>query len=173
MEGWRKCSVCKKEIPFSSAYYECSVSSCKSKRKGFVFCKIQCWDEHRADLNHRNAWATEERSPREGSPEAKAPTAPARREKKRTIVESASDTIARYASDPKTAPSSSSTIQTETLVVVSKVKKLVKDLTDYNTSQCAIDALTDIVVKECRLAITEAKAAGRKTVMGRDFANKN
>jgi histone H3/H4 len=49
------------------------------------------------------------------------------------------------------------------------VKKLVRDLSDYNTSQCAIDALTEKVVQECKKAIEGARASGRKTIMGRDF----
>ncbi|MBX7147881.1 hypothetical protein K1X76_02245 [bacterium] len=60
-------------------------------------------------------------------------------------------------------------METDVLVVVSKVKKLIKDVSDYNTSACAVDALTEIVKKECLKAIETAKASGRKTVMGRDF----
>ena len=56
-----------------------------------------------------------------------------------------------------------------TLVVVSKVKKLIRERSSLNTSQCAIDALTQKVVNECSKAIEHAKTAGRKTVMGRDF----
>ncbi len=66
-----------------------------------------------------------------------------------------------------TAPSSHAEV--ETLVVVSKVKQLIRDRSEMNTSQCAIDALTQKVVQECRKAIDNAKAAGRKTVMGRDI----
>ena len=60
-------------------------------------------------------------------------------------------------------------MEVDPLVVVSKVKKLIRDQSDFNTSQCAVDALTQIVVKECLRAIESAKANGRKTVMGRDF----
>lgn len=62
------------------------------------------------------------------------------------------------------------TIKTDTLVVVSKVKGLIRDQSGLNTSQCAVDALTRTVVAECIKAIDRAKEAGRKTVMGRDFA---
>ena len=64
---------------------------------------------------------------------------------------------------------SSVAIKTDTLVVVSKVKNLIRDQSGYNTSQCAVEALTDIVVRECLNAIEKANQAGRKTVMGRDF----
>jgi histone H3/H4 len=63
----------------------------------------------------------------------------------------------------------SSAAEVETLVVVSKVKQLIRDQSEMSTSQCAIDALTQKVVQECRKAIDSAKAAGRKTVMGRDI----
>jgi histone H3/H4 len=58
---------------------------------------------------------------------------------------------------------------TDTLVVVSKVKKLVRDRSGFNMSQCCIDALTRRVVTLCMDAIEEAKRADRKTVMGRDI----
>lgn len=61
-------------------------------------------------------------------------------------------------------------IKTDTLVVVSKVKGLIRDQAALNTSQCAVDALTKTVVAECLKAIKRAQDAGRKTVMGRDFA---
>ncbi len=57
----------------------------------------------------------------------------------------------------------------ETLVVVSKVKKYIKDKADLSTSQTAVDALTRIVEKECEKAIESAKSANRKTVLDRDF----
>lgn len=57
----------------------------------------------------------------------------------------------------------------ETLVVVSKVKRMIRDTAGMNTSQCCIDALTKKINDECRQAIERAKTAGRKTVMGRDI----
>jgi len=59
---------------------------------------------------------------------------------------------------------------TETLVVVSKVKKLIRDRSGLNTSQEAVDALTAMVAVACGRAIEKAKEGGRKTVMGRDFS---
>ena len=58
---------------------------------------------------------------------------------------------------------------TETLVVVSKVKKYIKDKGDMNTSATAIEALTKIVEKECEKAIAAAQQSKRKTVLDRDF----
>ena len=67
------------------------------------------------------------------------------------------------------APKTKTIPKTDTLVVVSKVKDLIREQSEFNTSQCCIDALTEKVVRECLNAIEKAKAAGRKTVMGRDF----
>ncbi|MBP9866043.1 MAG: hypothetical protein KBC91_06550 [Candidatus Omnitrophica bacterium] len=60
-------------------------------------------------------------------------------------------------------------MEVETLVVVSKVKKLVQDRAGMNSSQCFIDALTRKVVEQTLKGIERAKVAGRKTVMGRDL----
>ena len=57
----------------------------------------------------------------------------------------------------------------ETFVVVSKVKALIKKHADMSTSATAIDALSKIVEKECLKAIENAKNDKRKTVMDRDF----
>lgn len=62
-----------------------------------------------------------------------------------------------------------STDASETLVVVSKVKKLIRARSGLNTSQCCIDALTNRITMEITKGIENAKAAGRKTVMGRDI----
>lgn len=58
---------------------------------------------------------------------------------------------------------------TDTLVVVSKVKKLIKAKAGLNTGQCAIDALTKRMAEEITRGIENARNAGRKTVMGRDI----
>ncbi|MBN2478982.1 MAG: hypothetical protein JXA94_02015 [Parachlamydiales bacterium] len=58
----------------------------------------------------------------------------------------------------------------ETLVVISKVKKFIKEKADMNTSASAIEALTKIVEKEISQAIENARNAKRKTVLDRDFS---
>jgi hypothetical protein len=60
---WKKCNLCKKEIPFEGIYYLCSVSTCRSKRVGLVFCSSSCWDDHLSFAPHRNAYAEEETAP--------------------------------------------------------------------------------------------------------------
>lgn len=64
---------------------------------------------------------------------------------------------------------SSSAESVETLVVVSKVKKYIKENSGFNTSQDCIDALTRRVAEECKKGIDKARTAGRKTVMARDI----
>lgn len=57
----------------------------------------------------------------------------------------------------------------EVLVVVSKIKKRIKEKSGMNTSASAMESLTKIVERECEKAINKAQAEGRKTVMDRDF----
>ena len=57
----------------------------------------------------------------------------------------------------------------EVLVVVSKIKKYIKEKAGMNTSDKAADAITDHVRRLCDQAVENAKADGRKTVMDRDF----
>ena len=59
--------------------------------------------------------------------------------------------------------------QTDTLIVVSKVKKLIREQSGFNTSEDCVQALTRKVVEECLKGIEHTKAAGRKTVMARDI----
>ena len=57
----------------------------------------------------------------------------------------------------------------ETLVVVSKVKKFIKDKSDMNTSASSMQALTKLIEMHCAKAIENARKDKRKTVMDRDF----
>ena len=54
---FRLCSSCKKELPFQSAYYVCSVSTCNRKRTGLTFCSLPCFEAHVPTVRHREAWA--------------------------------------------------------------------------------------------------------------------
>lgn len=60
------------------------------------------------------------------------------------------------------------TPETETLIVVSKVKKFIKEQSGFNSSQCCVDALTEVVARQCLAGIENARKSGRKTVMGKD-----
>jgi histone H3/H4 len=57
----------------------------------------------------------------------------------------------------------------DSLVVTSKVKKYVRESAGMSTSATAIDALTEIVKRECNAAIERAQGDKRKTVKDRDF----
>jgi len=61
--AFRLCSSCRKPIPYLSAYYACSVSTCNRKRTGLYFCSVACWDAHLPEARHREAWAEERRAP--------------------------------------------------------------------------------------------------------------
>ena len=149
-ECWRKCSMCKKDIPYRGIYYVCSVSTCRAKRTDYAFCSVPCWDGHIPIERHRgdSAGALEKQAPRKGEE---------RTEKKRVIV-----------SSPSASPSTSSSASGEILVVASKVKKYINDTTGFNTSASVMKALSLRVQSICDRSIEEARRQGRKTVLDRD-----
>ncbi len=57
----------------------------------------------------------------------------------------------------------------ESLIVISKVKKFIKEKADMNTSAGFFDPLNQDIMKACRDAMNHAQKLGRKTVMDRDF----
>jgi histone H3/H4 len=57
----------------------------------------------------------------------------------------------------------------ESLIVISKVKKFIKEKGDFNTSSGFFDPLNQDIIKACRDAIAHTQRLGRKTVMGKDF----
>ncbi len=57
----------------------------------------------------------------------------------------------------------------ESLIVISKVKKFIKDKGDFNTSAGFFEPLNQDIIKACRDAMNHAQKLGRKTVMGKDF----
>ena len=62
-EHWRRCSSCKKPIPFRKKYWICNVSTCNRKRTALAFCEVSCWDAHLPLMNHRESWAEERTAP--------------------------------------------------------------------------------------------------------------
>jgi len=63
IDFWKKCSSCKKEIPFEALYWGCNVSTCNRKRTALIFCNVSCWDAHLAIVRHRESWAEERKAP--------------------------------------------------------------------------------------------------------------
>lgn len=160
---WKKCSVCKNEIKFSSVYQVCSITSCKKHS----FCSVDCWDIHNSTLLHRNAYAQEEMAPaahevsyHEASQEG---TPTLERVAKRIIVKPSLGTTSSHSHD-------SSKLPHDVLIVASKLKSYIKAKADMNTSAGVIDILSDIVRDLSNQAIEQARAEGRKTVMDRDFS---
>jgi histone H3/H4 len=60
-------------------------------------------------------------------------------------------------------------IMADVLVVTSKVKKMIKEQGNMNTSSETIDILSKAIEQLCIKGIESAKADGRKTVMARDI----
>ena len=152
---WRKCIVCKKEISFSAKYYKCSVSSCDKKRSPAQFCSVDCWDVHRSIMSHKSAGAEEYHSPT----------------KSEWLKSMNNEPKVRLVS--KTSQISNSNLKDvnndEVLVVVSKLKSFVKDISGLNTSADVIPILSDTLREEVKKAVQNAHREGRKTLMGKDF----
>ena len=57
----------------------------------------------------------------------------------------------------------------ETLIVISKIKKFIKNKSGMNTSQSFFAPLNEDILSSLDQAIAHVEKSGRKTVMGRDF----
>lgn len=160
--AWRHCSICKKDLAFGQGYYACSVSTCNRPRTGLFFCSVPCWDAHLPEARHREAWAVQETAPSEAAYRAlqagAAEESPAGEPRRRVISPQAqpADVELGEAAD-------------DILVVVSKLKKYVKDRSGMNTSDAVMSVLSDRLRRICDQAIRNAAADGRKTVLDRDF----
>lgn len=156
---WKRCSTCKKPITFAGAYFSCSVSTCNRKGTDFVFCEVSCWDAHVPMLRHRDAWAEDAQAPTraewEGRQQAEAERAAAPAAEPRPVA---------AAPTPSGEP-----IPHDVLVVVSKLKAYVRARSGMNTSDGVTEVLSDRMRNLCDRAIEHARAAGRKTVLDRDF----
>jgi len=169
---WRKCSSCKKEIALNSKYYECSVSTCTGQRTGYVFCSVSCWEVHLPGAKHRDAGAVEKKSPMKADPSEVSTSQPisgvgtaATPPQRRIIVSNSNASGVSLTKNPTVK----SAMSNEVLVVVSKMKQYIRDLSEMNTSEEVNQILSDMIRTECEKAITSARAEGRKTVMARDF----
>ncbi|HTV19442.1 MAG TPA: hypothetical protein VMG12_12240 [Polyangiaceae bacterium] len=172
---WKHCNICKSPIAFQAEYFVCSVSTCNRKRTGLLFCSLPCFEAHLPTARHRDAWAEREQAPSasewratlaaEASTAAgAAPAAPA----------ASSGGAAARSAEPRSAPPAPTpegpTDEHEILVVVSKLKKYVRDWSGMNTSDAAMNVISDHLRELCREATRHAGADGRRTVLDRDFA---
>jgi histone H3/H4 len=170
MEFWRPCSSCKKEIPFSAKYYECSVSTCTGKRTGYVFCSIHCFERHLPGAKHRDAAAIEMMSPTKAQAALQEAVAP-----QTTTVPGVgagpTRRIIPSSSQSTTSASKPSLSEDEILIVISKLKNYIREKSEMNTSGDVAEILSHIVRRFCDEAINNARQDGRKTVMARDFSS--
>ena len=111
-------------------------------------------------MNHRNAWAEEQRAPslqqweRELAAEEEAQAGKRRR---------------RVVSTPNLPEPAAGGGSGEVLIVASKLKQHIRDQSGMNTSGDVTTKLSDLVRELCTEAIRNAATDERKTVMGRDF----
>ncbi len=156
--GWRRCNACKEWIGYAARYWVCSVSTCNRKRTGMVFCTPDCWEVHLPMMNHREAWALEKYAPASAAEEeaAQKPAAKKREPRRRIVRPDA----------PK--PSGGSDLSEEILIVASRLKAYVQARAGMNTSDRALDPLSDVVRDFVDRAIENARRDGRKTVLDRD-----
>lgn len=187
-DTWKKCSACKNPIPFNETHWVCSVSTCTRRATDYVFCTVSCWDSHVAELRHRDAWAVEARAPSKEAwdrelatnpPATPAtpsrPAAPAAPVVRR-VVGSEGSAPAKAPVATSTAPSAPSAAgqvqlaeaEREVLIVVSKMKKYIKDRSGFNCSDAVAEFLSDHVRAICDDAIRAAAKDERKTVLDRD-----
>ena len=178
-ETWLKCSACKNPIPYNTTHWVCSVSTCNRSRTRLVFCTVSCWDSHVAMLRHRDSWAVEARAPTkeawekelaEHPPEptpAPAPSAPAAPAVRR-VVGDASHATAAAIEGVQLQPA-----EREILIVVSKLKKYIKERSGMNCSDAVAEQLSEHVRALCDEAIRAAARDGRKTVLDRDVRGRS
>lgn len=178
---WLRCSACKRDIGFGATHWVCSVSTCNRSNTNYKFCSVACWDSHVATLRHRDAWAVEARAPskdqwaREQAEEAAPrpqPAAPAPRpapaaEAPRRVVATPASSPAPAAS-PGAAQLALQPADRDVLIVVSKMKKYIKDRSGFNCSDAVAEMLSDHVRAICDESIRAAAMDERKTVLDRD-----
>ncbi len=167
-DRWMSCSACRAPIRFGARHWVCSVSTCNRPRTRLVFCSVACWDTHVVVLRHRDA----------GAVEAVAPSLAAWQAERAAEAEAASP----VSGPPPASGSASSGLNAATtrrivrpvpedgdiLIVVSKMKKYIRDRSGMNCSDSVAEALSHHVRALCDAAVRTAGADGRKTVLDRD-----
>jgi hypothetical protein len=157
--AWRRCSACKKPIPYEATWWACNVSTCNRPRTGLAFCSVTCWEVHLPGANHRESWAVERRAPRRGEQDR---TASAQRSG------GSERTGQRRLVRPQERSGNPSRTPREILVVASRLKDYVRAKSGYNTSDGVLEPLSDLVRRIADEAIQNAERAGRRTVLDRD-----
>lgn len=166
-DSFKKCSTCKEPIAFEQKYWACSVSTCNRPRLALYFCSLPCWEAHVPEARHRDAWAEEQKAPSRAAHLAEQ-SAQSSAGQAAKPMETARQ--ARIVNQSGKGGDTDSSGEDDVLVVVSKLKKFVRERSGMNTSDGAIAPLSDHLRGLCRQAIQHATDEGRKTVMDRDFA---
>lgn len=156
---YRLCSTCKKPIAFEATYYRCSVSTCNRARVAYYFCSVPCWDAHVPEQRHRDAWAEPVKAPTRAAYQAEL----AREREEDSQNADPAPTRRVVATRPDVEA------EREILVVVSKLKAYIRARSGLSTSDGVMEVLSDHLRKLSDAAAQNATAAGRKTVMERDF----
>jgi hypothetical protein len=174
-EPWKKCTECRTDIAFGASYYQCSVSTCNRARMPLVFCSVVCWDCHLSSVRHRDAGAVEARAPsKDAWQREQAESAPrADDTRPHAAPPPPSEPVRRIVGAPAPAPGApavalADVADKDILIVVSKLKKYIKDRAGMNCSDAVADVLSEHVRAVCDDAIRTAARDERKTVLDRD-----
>jgi hypothetical protein len=173
-ETWLKCSACRNSIPFNAMHWVCSVSTCNRSRTRLVFCTVSCWDSHVAVLRHRDAWAVEARAPSKDAWERELAENPPEPEPVKAAP--AVPVVRRVVGDVPSAPVATTSsavhlqevVDRDVLVVVSKLKKYIRDRSGMNCGDAVMDVLSEHLRAICDESIRTAARDERKTVLERD-----
>ena len=181
-ETWLKCSACKNPIPYNATHWVCSVSTCNRKAHAARVLHGVVLGQPRRDaapprcVGRREARAEQGRVGARARRESAGPR-PRRRPSARAESHrsSAASSARRRAAPAPRRPSprrrrSSQLADAErdVLIVVSKLKKYIKDRSGFNCSDAVADMLTEHVRAICDEAIRAAARDERKTVLDRD-----
>ena len=140
-----------------------------------MFCTVSCWDSHVAMLRHRDAWAVEAKAPTkeawerelaENPPEAAPVQAPVAAAPRRVVGATGSAPMAVPA--PSSDGLTLQQAEREMLIVISKMKKYIKERSGMNCSDAVGEVLSEHVRALCDDSIRAAARDERKTVLDRD-----
>jgi hypothetical protein len=166
------CSACRTEVSFGAKHWVCSVSTCNRERTRLVFCSVSCWDSHVATLRHRDAWAVEAVAPTRAEWDAEQSAQAAAYAARPLRAASPPDGDGNGGGEGSSGAGREVPLAEsdggDVLVVVSKMKKFIKERGGMNTSEAVARLISDHVRALCEAAIQSAKNDGRKTVLDRD-----
>jgi histone H3/H4 len=160
---FKHCSTCKAPIAFGAKYFVCSVSTCNRPKLAMFFCSLPCWEAHVPEARHRDAWAEPAHAPSaaEHGGAAQTGSSQSASQPARPRIVQMESTRALTATHVES--------EDDVLVVVSKLKRYIRERSEMNTSDTVVAPLSDHLRALCNEAIRNAARDGRKTVMDRDF----